>query len=1370
MRRGFLGLICSIGLLVSISILPLINTYISANSQIQIFSDGSTEKTIVVNHLEPSFELEMPSNAQILQASLKISFTDENGLYPLNPQLTLDHPAKYGGPETLWAFQNLGYGSVGHQQYFRTGTTSDEIVYKEDENNDDLKILLPSTADVSSATINFTGMEFDHWSDDLVELNREPDGAGDYEPDLIIFKDSLYAVYRSYDDKVTNGSDCDILINSTSDGFSWIGATEITSIPDSTPPFSNSYESADWWPTLEKFKNRLYCAWESNSTVTTNGLDHDIILRSSSDGFNWNSDLVKLTDTWEGNYSNNPGEKNDWGADMAVFQDKLWIVWTTNNTDPLGGYSSPIGDIMISNSSDGTTWSNATDLTDGDYWYTKDYGPQMVVFNNSLYAVWITNNTLLNSGDDDDFDIIYRNTSDGAYWNPPKILNPNDNDPLTKKGSLDIQPTLIVLDNKLFCAWVSTSTKYTQGFDQDIVISYSSDGNFTEVQKVFEVTADDKEYSDHSPDLAVFNNKLYITWVVDVNDDSEILIRSFDINKVNDEFGTTQRVNPPDTGGDDYRPQILEFKNQLYAAWVSNDPLTGTGNDRDIITRYMTPSNLPFELGVDVGGDGSWDISKGESISSTTKKLDLTNGFNKVLSNVNWVAQNSTFSQFGYRMCEIPLTINFSGPGKILAENLNIKYNCTFVTQDFSDGLNKYILENQDKETGEGMLLVPFTLNADTDAELKVTDISIIINYKPSIELINIPETGKSVIEPVFRIKWSDFDPDDDANISLFYDFDNIGFNGKMIVENLSEDSDDNYYDWVWWNTLPNGGSVYIYANISDGKNTYLNYSDGPLNLGKINIDDFIHISILEPDGTDDEAWDEFEIQWESYCPGEDAKISLFCDNDTMGFDGFAVDINNNGFFDASDYITEAENDGIASYIWDITHLQPGNSYYIYGKITNHWNITIYNYSTGPLKRAHMPAPRDFTLLDDLDPNDGNLTTHKTKPMLSWSKPDTELEDNLEYIVKVWLGNDKTGAKVYEVTTVATTITILNELEYGNTYFCEIYAQTSDSQESMRSSINFRVINSAPEPPSISLYPEHPKTNDTLVCGIINESYDADFDTVSYTYRWFKNGNQQLEFNDVINIPSTATAKGEIWKCMVTPHDGIEAGINVTAEVRIRNSAPTIKIISPNVDEKYKENKVIFFEFEVIDADPGDSDNLKYIVYSDLEKKTIKVGYVPSGNGVVKFSTELSKGKHNLKINVSDGEASDEAIVDINVKGQDSSDEISIVLIGLFLIIIIILVMLLIFFVLLMQVRRMRTKKTTGEFEAPEDELDREDELDDDLEDISAEEEFDDEELDEEELDDKDLDEELNEEVLEEEDMEDEVLDEKEQEDSDLEE
>jgi hypothetical protein len=1335
MRRGFFGLICSIGLLVTISILPLINSYISANSQIQTFSDDSNEKVIVVNQFQPSFELELPVNAQVMQASLKITFNDMNGLYPLNPQLTLDHPSASGGAETLWAFQNVGYGSLGLQQYFSAGTTSDEIVYKEGENNDDLKIYLPSTADVSSATINFTGMEFDHWSDDVVELNREPDGAGDYEPDLIIFKDSMYAVYRSYDDMVTNASDSDILINSTADGINWNGATEITSTPDSTPPFSNSYISADWWPTLEEFKNRLYCAWESNSTVTTNNLDHDIILRSSANGFDWSSNLVKLTDTWEGNYSNNPGEKNDWGADMAVFQDRLWMVWTTNNTDPLSGYSTPIGDIMISNSSDGTSWSNATDLTDGDYWYTKDYGPQLVVFNNSLYAVWITNNTILNSGDDDDFDIIYRNTTDGIFWNPPKVLNPNDNDPLTKKGSFDIQPTLLVHDNKLYCAWVSTSTKYTQGFDRDIVVSYSSDGNLTELQEVYEVTANDNEYPDHSPDLAVFNDKLYITWVVDVNDDSEILIRPFDIDSVNDEFGTTQRVNPPDLGGDDYRPQILEFKNQLYAAWVSNDPRTGTGNDRDIISRYMTPSNLPFEIGINVGGDGSWDIPKGDPLSSTIKELDLTNGFKNVLLNSTWVSQNSTVTQFGYRMCEIPLMTHFSGPGKILAENLNIKYDCTFTSNDFSDGLNKYLLENQDKETAEGTLLVPFSLTADTDGELKVTDISIIINYKPSIEFTNIPETGISVKEPVFRIKWTDFDPDDDANISLYYDFDNIGFNGKLIVENLSEDSDDNYFDWVWWNTIPNGGSVYIYSNISDGKNYYYNYSSGPLYLERINIDEFIHISILEPDGADDEAWDEFEIQLASFCPGEDAKISLFYDNDTSGFDGFAVDINKNGFFDAGDYITEGANDGIVSHVWDITQLQPGNSYYIYGKITNQWNITIYNYSTGPLKRAHMPAPRDFTLLDDLEPNDDNLTTHKTKPRLSWSKPETELEDNLEYVVKVWEGEDKTGDKKFDVETVATTITILKNLEYGKSYFSEIYAQTPDSRESMRSSINFRVINSAPEPPRISLTPEQPKTNDTLVCRIINESYDADYDTVHYSYRWFKNGNQQLEFNDVINIPSTATAKGEIWRCVVTPLDGIEAGANISSEVRIRNSVPTIKIISPNADGKYNENKVIFFEFEVIDADPGDSDNLKYIVYSDLEKKTIKVGYVPSGKGVVKFSSDLSKGKHNLRINVADGDASAEANVGINVKGQDTSDEISIVLLGLFSIIIIILIMLLIFFVLLMQIRRMRTRDEKEEFETPEQDLDE------DRGDISAEEEIEDEEFEDEELDDEEMDE-----------------------------
>jgi hypothetical protein len=1333
MRRGIFVLVSFILLILINFIYPITNETTNANSLLNTFSDNTTEKVIILPDHNISFELLVPLDTEVLNASIKLTLMDYNGQFPSKPSLTLGDPNN-GWSKTLWAFKPTSFGALGHQQHFISGLTQTDITFQENQDNDALRLYLPASAEIYSASLNLTGLEYDHWSDNILELNRKSDSSGDYEPDMIVYKDLLYTAYRSYDPIVTNDTDSDIVINSTSNGINWTGTLEITPQPDSVAPYNDSTISADWRPTLEVFNNKLYCAWESNSTITTNDLDHDIILSSSTDGVTWSPSVVKVSDAWENDYSKNPGIKHDWGADLVMFKNQLWLVWSTNNTDSIGGFKPSIGDIMLSNSSDGITWSNATDLTTGDSWFINDYGPQLIVFNNSLYAVWTSNSSYFNQGDDNDYDIVYRNTSDGVNWSALKSINPFDNNPVSDKGTLDTQPTLCVYGNKLFCCWVSASTKYTEGTDRDIVLRYTVDGNFSEVDNVYEVTDANNEYIDHTPHLAIFNNRLYVIWVGDVYGNSEIFVKNFQIISGNGQLSTLQQVNPTDDGGDDYRPRLLGFKNKLYATWVSNDPKTSTGTDRDIILRNLMPSTLPINFGLNVGNDSFWEIAKGTQLLNTNTRFDLTTGFKSILSNDSWVMENSLNTIYGYNMVEVPLNANFTAPGMIRADGLDIFYNYSFNLMDFSDDLNYYITLNQQNATEDG-IVIPFILTAGTQGKIKVSEINILLNYKPQIEITDIPPSGKLVNEPTYRIKWTDEDIDDNASISLYYDDNNVDYDGTQIISNISEDRPENFFDWVWWNAIPDGGSYYIYANISDGKNFHLNYSKGPLVLGDININNFINISILEPNGIDDDAWDVFDVTWTSYCPGEDAKITLFYDNDSVGFDGYAIDINNNGYFDSEDFVLEPPNDGISTYTWDISKLLAGEEYYIYAKITNHWNISFYNYSLGPLTRAHLPAPRDFTILGDSDPLDENLTVHNNKPRLSWSRPDTEITENLEYNITIWSGANKTGEIVYEITTVATEITILKELEFGNMYYAEIFARTPDARESVKSSIIFQIVNALPTSPIVVITPRNPNTNDNLLCSFINESYDPDNDVINYTYNWFLDGIQQFEYTNLRNIPALATSKDEHWKCVVTPFDGIDFGPSGSTEIIIRNSPPVLTILSPDPTNKYVDNKMIFFKINVTDPDSVDRNNLTYRIISDIEGE-IQSGYVPSTRGVVEFTSELSKGTHRLLFNVSDGDSGVEDSIEITVKGHKEEGAESFVLLSFYLVVIIIVILIIIFLFLLLQVRGLRREGAKEGEEAEEEEEEAEEEVGEEEigEEIPEPEELEEEELETEEL------------------------------------
>ncbi len=1327
MRRGAIVLLIVIIIILVNLIFPiseLLNNglFAEAETLINTFDDKSEEKVVKVPSFDYSFNLEVPINAEVLKATLNLSVLEYNSDHPLNPYLRLGTDQS-----SLWRYQGTGYGAFGHQYSFSTGFDEDELTYYGENEIDKLKVFIPTDADVYYAKLNLTGIEHDYWSKEVQQLNLEPDGAGDYEPEMIVFKNKLFVVYRTYYDKVTNGSDSDIVITYTFNGANWSVLEEITSAPDSLPPYNDTYTSADWRPTLETFKNKLYCAWESNSTDTT-GPDRDILLRSSSDGINWDT-IINISDQWEASYSDNPGLKNDWGIDMIEFNNKLWAVWITNNTDNFGEYSSPIGDIIITNSSDGIIWSEPVDLTSGDDWYITDLAPTLAVFNNSLYVAWVSNNSKFSEEDDNDYDIVYRNTTDGLTWNDLRAINPHDNNWFTHKGSIDTSPKLTTYEDNLFCVWISGAT-YTHGSDLDVYMRYTTRGDFSEIGKRGEITDITNTGYDHSPEIAVFGSRIYFTWVTEIqeNDEfvnSDIMVRFFDT--ATGEFGNSQMLNPPDVRGFDYWPQLKVFNDVLYAAWDSNSSTTGTGLDRDIIFTLLTPSKLPLRFGMDVGADGTWDIPEDTPIQNVKTEIDLKNSFKKLYLNQTWLDQNSKTTSYGFRMCEIPLKVRFNEPGKIKVEDLKIIYNCTMQVKDFSHKLNEYILKNEHKATTNNTLIVPFRLSAETRGKILISDIKINLDFKPTINLVDLPATGETVNEPVYRIKWKDFDPDSNALISLYYDTDEKGEDGELIISNLSEDDKNNYFDWVWWNwkNLRDGGKFYIYANITDGRNFFVNYSNQPLNIQKIDIKDFINVTILEPDGINDSAWDNYVIKWSCYCPDGKVEIAFYYDDNNIGFNGKAIDLNDDGVINESDVISESDCNGINSikkFTWNISDNSPGSSYFIYAKITNKWNISYYNYSLGAVKRLYMPAPRNFTILDDLDPSDSNLTTHDPTPRLKWLPPLHNLSigsNELKYILKIWLGEDGRGEKVFEITTKNTEITVSKPLQYGEMYYAEVFAQLPNGNESMKSSIIFSIVNNKPLAPEIIITPSKPKTDSILMCSIVIESIDHDGDEVEYLYYWYRNDIPQNAYNNETSIPSPATSKDEHWRCMVIPYDGIELGQNTSYEVTIRNSAPTIQIKSPKAEKEYSEDDVISFEFTVSDPDPGDIEKIQFIIYDKNKNNIIKTGYVQSSTGVVEFTYKLSTGTHNLFFNISDGSSSSEVELEIKVKEKMEDGLSTMMLFGLYGIILIIVILIIIFILLF---NRMRSVKKSEEEEKEKEIKKEEEEINELLDELSLEE------------------------------------------------
>lgn len=99
--------------------------------------------------------------------------------------------------------------------------------------------------------------------------------------------------------------------------------------------------------------------------------------------------------------------------------------------------------------------------------------------------------------------------------------------------------------------------------------------------------------------------------------------------------------------------------------------------------------------------------------------------------------------------------------------------------------------------------------------------------------------------------------------------------------------------------------------------------------------------------------------------------------------------------------------------------------------------------------------------------------------------------------------------------------------------------------------------NSPPVITSVTITPAEPTTTDTLTCAAT--ASDADGDVVTVAYTWTVN-DQVVGSGPTLS--SSFTTKGDTVGCTATPHDGMEAGEPVSAQVIILNSPPVITSVT----------------------------------------------------------------------------------------------------------------------------------------------------------------------------------------------------------------
>jgi len=233
------------------------------------------------------------------------------------------------------------------------------------------------------------------------------------------------------------------------------------------------------------------------------------------------------------------------------------------------------------------------------------------------------------------------------------------------------------------------------------------------------------------------------------------------------------------------------------------------------------------------------------------------------------------------------------------------------------------------------------------------------------------------------------------------------------------------------------------------------------------------------------------------------------------------------------------------------------------------------------------------------------IQTHSLTPTITWTEGTDQNQDMLIYHIDIWKNSSSSGEQICnDLTTIETHYQIINPLNYGTSYYVELYAEDIWGDKSQKAIHIFDVINNIPTMPGINITPSNPTTKDEIICRIDTISIDVDSDptdSITYTFQWYKNGLLQNDFtkNDTVMlisfIPSNKTKRGDIWECLVTPFDTIEEGDVGEDEIIIKNSIPRVKEPIPpfNVEEDYSEPLTVNL-FDVFTDD--DDDELKFSI------------------------------------------------------------------------------------------------------------------------------------------------------------------------------
>ncbi|MGB9595707.1 MAG: hypothetical protein ACPL7B_05450, partial [Candidatus Poribacteria bacterium] len=241
----------------------------------------------------------------------------------------------------------------------------------------------------------------------------------------------------------------------------------------------------------------------------------------------------------------------------------------------------------------------------------------------------------------------------------------------------------------------------------------------------------------------------------------------------------------------------------------------------------------------------------------------------------------------------------------------------------------------------------------------------------------------------------------------------------------------------------------------------------------------------------------------------------------------------------------------------------------------------------------------------------------------------TDLDDDPEKGTEIkWFKNDILQEKLNNQKKVSS-----NLISKGEKWYFTVKPKDGTDFGEMKTSNYIIIDNSLPIVSKLIIIPSNPLTADDLKCEY--EYSDENGDKENGTeIKWYKNGEEQMQFAGQKTIPTNATNKGEKWYFTIKPRDGTDFGeIKKSPEVIIGNTPPTVKDIM------------------IIPSNPvkGDFLECKYN-YVDID------GDVEDGTEISWFKDGIYQSNHKDKTIVTSDSIRKDQVWYVIIKPKDGSD------------------------------------------------------------------------------------------------------------------